>query len=183
MTHENKMKFWFFYTKEDPTQENSPYELYAFTNDSSIAKEFIKSRCMDKFYAKTKKLDRQNYNELIRHHMTAELSMFKGKCRMSKSVKPLDFELPITKREKTKIIQNQSIYLHEYLYRYVWDDIGILKDKYLEALATLGYPMLQTFIYYGDNPISRSVEDSMLANDMNILLEEFGWSFVPDKEG
>lgn len=184
MTHDNKMKFWFFYTKEDQEDPNSPYELYAFTNEPKLAKSFMVSRCMERFYLKTKKLDRPNYNELVRHYMMCELSMYEGYCRLDKSIKPKKFKLPLTKRESTRVMQAHSIYLHEQLYHYVWDDIGVLKDKYLEALAILGYPKLQTFIYLGDNPISRSVEDSMMYNDMNIIIQEFGWSFVPEgKEG
>lgn len=181
MTHDNKMKFWFFYTKNN-SDDDSQYELYAFTNDHKLAKAFMKSRCMDKFYMKTSKLDRHDYNELIRYHMLAELSLFEGNCRLKGSVKPEPFQLPLTKRECMRVRNGQTLYLHEYLFRYVWDNIGVLKDEYLEALAILGYPKLQTFIHYGDNPISRSIEDSLISNDMNIILEEFGWSFVSDKE-
>lgn len=182
MTHENKEKFWFFYTKENPDDDNSPYMLYAFTDNADLAKQFMKSRCMEKFYLKTGKLDRANYNELINHHLQSELHLYEGYCRLDSSMKANKFELPLTLREELRVMQNKSIYLHEKLFRYVWDKIGILKDKYLEALVVLGYPMLQTYVFYGENPISRTVEDALLGNDMNILLEEFGWSFVPDEE-
>lgn len=176
LTHDNKQKFWFFYTKED----DGTYELYAFTDDKELANAFMESRCMERFYKKTEKLDRMNYNELIRSYMTCELEYFEGLCQLVSS-ECSKFKLPVTKREKQRILADESVMLHEKLYAHVWDNISILQTEYLEALWTLGYPALQSYIKFGDNPIHRTVEDGFIPNDMNFLLDVCGWSFVPEK--
>lgn len=179
MTHENKQKFWLFYTRGDINP--SEYQLYAFTDDKSLAKKFIESRCMDRFYQKVVKMDRMNYSELIRSHMTCELELYEGLCILDSSSTCHKFSLPLTKYEKRRILTDESIILHEKLYSHVWADISILKDEYIEALWVLGYPALQTYIKFGDNPIHKSVEDALIPNDMNFLLDVCGWSFVPER--
>lgn len=181
MTHDNKTKFWLFYTKYDAHGSNEDYELYAFTDNNEMAKSFKETRCMAKFYMKTVKLDRMNYNELIRHHMMCELEFYEGNCKLESSNKIKKYIMAITKREKQRLLTDITLVLHENLYYYVWDNISILNDEYLNALALLGYPGLQTFIYYGENPVKQSIEDSLVCNDINLLLGQISWSLVPEK--
>lgn len=182
MTHDNKKKFWFFYTKYDLYGENEDYELFAFTDDTEIVKSFKETRCMDKFYMKTVKLDRMNYNELIRHHMMNELLFWEGNCRIDSTNKVEKYKIAITKREEQRLLTDISLLLHEKLYHHVWDHIEILDDKYIDALALLGYPGLQTFVKFGKNPISQSIEDSLICNDINLLIDQIGWSLSMGKE-
>ena len=179
MTHENKKKFWFFYVKE-ANEESNAYELYAFTDSKNIAEEFMRTRCMSKFYKKIVKVDRLNYNHLIKNHMMCELEYHEGVCRTN-SNKFCTYKLPVTKYENRRIMADESIFLHETLYTYVWYDINFLKKKYIEALWTLGYTMLNSYVKYGQNLIHDKIEDNMIPNDMNFLLNVCGWTYISEK--
>lgn len=181
MTHDNKKKFWFFYTKYDAYGENDDFELYAFTDNKEIAQSFKDTRCMDKFYLKTAKLDRQNYNELIRHHMMCELSYHEGNCKIDFSNKLKKYKMAITKREEQRLLRDISLFMHEKLYGCVWKDIWCLADKYIDALTLLCYPGLQSYITLGENPIHQSVEDAILCNDINLLFDQINWTITPEK--
>ena len=176
MTHDSKEKFWLFYLN-DPKKD---YPLYAFTNDSALAKNFKMSRCMDHFYEKKASLDRTDYSNLIKKHMRAELQLFEGHVKTGKSQRSSSWSLALTKQEVLHIMQNTSLYLHEKLYQLVWSDPYLFKRKYLKALDKLGYVALHEYINSGDNSYTRQFEERILSNDLEFLLEEYGWTFIEE---
>lgn len=180
MTHDTKERYWFFYVKDEETNQ---YSLYAYTNDAELAENFSSTRDMSKFYMKSKKLDRMNFNALYKRHMLDELKWHEGHYLNIKKYTAHPYTISVTRNEERVILNSIGVYLHEGLYHFVWDNISVLKDKYIEALDVLGYVPLQTLIYYGTNPIDDAMQQSLVCDDMKILTDEFGWTFFDSERG
>lgn len=169
--------FWIFYiTKEDGFYGSDMYDVYAFTDNKDIAKKFKSTRNMKIFFEKKIKLNREEMNNLIRHHMISELKMYEG-ISIDKKHKSYYFELPLTLREKETCDSLSSLYTNEYIYRYVWNDASVFKDKYYYALKSLSYVSLHKFLYVDDSDWEE-LSEKVLPNNFNILVDQFGPLFI-----
>lgn len=155
------------------------YDIYAFTDNKKIANNFKKTRNMKKFFCKKKKLDREEYNELIRHYMENELEMFEGTTK-GKHYTIETFSLVITRREKRTCQSMGSLILNENLYQYAWGSPNVFKDKYKNALKHLQYESINLYLDLGDefDGYVEDIVENMFPDDFNILMDQFGPTFI-----
>lgn len=176
MIQYKKKKYWVFYLLED-TSDGNAYDVYAFTDNIEYAKSFMSTRNMEIFYIKTIKLDRDEYNELIRNYMNCELDEYIGMC-IDKKYKLHNFRVILTRKEKIYTQSLSSLCVNEQIYQYVWLDMSICKRKYRKALHAIYYLPLCDFIVNGDdNPMYNHDNTPLCANDFNIIMESYGSLF------
>lgn len=175
-----KNKFWIFYIINKSIAENNGEfvnDVYAFTNDIELAENFINTRNMEIFYAKYVKLNKSEYNDLIRHYMTCELEWFKGTTKNKKyKIKPI--KVALTRKEKMRIQSMASLTLHEEIYKYVWKNIFPFKFEYIKALKVLLYLDLQRYITDGEELESHSI----YSNDLAIIIGNIRELFIDSEE-
>lgn len=69
------MKVWRYYFKPDENDSNKRYDLYAITNDKSLAKQFEKERNMDKFIKRCTNEDRETYADVANDNRASVLNV------------------------------------------------------------------------------------------------------------
>lgn len=174
-----KKKYWIFYIMKDcESMDVEKYGIYAFTDNSELAYQFINTRNMNLFYVKTIKLDNKEWNELLKHNLHAELSMLEGTTK-NKNYKVVPFCVPVTKREKMFCNNDETIYIHEYLYRFLWESIIPYKDKYINALDTLLYSDLSELLKSnGDMDVYQRANERLIPDHFNILMRHVKDLFI-----
>ena len=172
MNPNKKRKIWIFYLLEED-HGTDKYDIYAFTDNISYVEGFVKTRNMSKFYMKACKLDKAEYNDLIRHYMNSELDIFEGHTKTSNKYKSKEFEIVLTRREKIQMQSISSLYINDYIYKNVWDSPFVFKKKYQKALDILKYSGLHDFVVNGVDSYM-SVEEVLTADDFNFILNTYG---------
>lgn len=175
---DNEFKYWIFYLVNSRCIfDISNYDIYAFTDNKEIAENFIKTRNMNKFYLKKMKLNREERNNLIKNNLNSELSFMEGTTRTRK-YKVTSFKIAVTKHEKLFCNNDETIYIHEYLYRFVWGEPSILKDKYINALSTLGFIQMHEMIVDGDMDSWSDTVSRMHPDHFNMILSHVKDLFI-----
>ena len=156
------------------TVENN--EIYAYTTKKNLADDFIKGRDMSKFYIKKVELNKKDLNALYHDYMNQELMIYEGITR-TKKYKIKDFSCVLTKREVTIIEAMLSRYMHEKIYKYLWTDPDVFKDKYKEALDNILYTGLNKYITEGGDGIWEQTEGRMLENHLSAIVFSLSYLF------
>lgn len=180
--NEKKKKYWLFYliSKVD-IYGSLPYDIYAFTDDIELAESFVNTRNMNMFYTKQKKLNKKEINELLKTYMTCELGWMEITTKIKEKYKVGRFNLPLTLREKQSCYNMSSLYLDDYIYRTVWDDNRIFKNKYANALDVLLYSGLRE--YLNGNEYTWSETNAKLVPDyMEFIFHDFRDLFIKPKK-
>jgi len=130
------IKIWNFYMK-DKNNPNKINDLYAFTDNKSIAKEFQDERNMDLFIC-TK--------EILSHEEFMKLSMDYSDCRLRVCTLPIynkktfnkyETDYAVTLAEHCSIFTHANIYMD--LYNHCWINPLIFNDDLYNALTILQY--------------------------------------------
>lgn len=150
-------KYYMFYLKDNN-------QLYAFTNNKKLKKNFIKNRNMKKFILKKVSLTNNEMNTFLKDYINRDIIIFKGKT-VDNTYNIIDFEIPLTTKEKLIISQTRSIYRMEKLYSSAWTHPFIFNDKYFKILLDIGYCDIANEIFH----------DSIFTDNWN---HEVG--FIPD---
>jgi hypothetical protein len=179
MIKQKKTKFWLFYLIDiDEAMYTEEYDLYAFTDNEELAKGFIDTRNMDKFFVKEVKMTLEERNSLLREYLNSELVELKGTTKGS-HYKIHSFTIPVTSREKMYCMNDETIYIHEYLYQYVWGDPEVFKNKYQKALMTIGFVGLhELIIENGDDDVWSETAGKMLPDTFNMLMHHSKKLFI-----
>lgn len=176
-------QFYLFYLlDENGCYGTDQYDVYAFTDSKKLAREFKKTRNMKMFFCKKQKLDRAAYNDLIRYYMENELEMYEGTTTGEHYTIEV-FKLPITRREKRTCQSLGSLAMNEQLYLYAWKSPRLFKDKYRKALDVIQYTGVNIYLTEGDeyNGYMEDIIEEMFPDDFNILMDQFGQTFVQYK--
>ena len=154
--------YWFFFNKDND-------ELYAYTDDKKIYKDFKSQRNMKLFYYKKKELTRNevrdltsNENEkfLTEYNLKYDNEMSKGSMRMV-----------ITKTEKLTVMNVSADLLSCDIYKYAWITPYIFKDDIIKSLQKIGYISCNDLINSsGENYFDIFSE----ADELGIFLRYFG---------
>ena len=169
MTHDSREKFWMFYTR-DMREE---LYLYAFTDKKSLAENFKKTRHMSNFYIKSCRLDRHDYNDLIRHHMTCELELVK--INLPSEKKHIEQEIALTMSERMFLMRERSLIRNETIHQYTIFDANLLVPKYRIALETLGY--YHFYKFFNDGESYNDWDKRIVVDDFALLMSAYGWTF------
>lgn len=174
------MKFWIFYHRNiDDFDELGPYEIYAYTNNKDLAKNFKDTRNMNNFYLKKMDLDRKEYNDLYRNYMNQILEWFTGTTRDNTGI--MEFSIALTRQESIFTTNQATLMLHESLYRYAWFPIDPLKKEYKKALNILNYQGIRDYILRGETDTHIELIQKMHTDDLRLILNNYGDLFL--KEG
>lgn len=110
-------------------------DIYAYTDNKKIAKEFDKYRDMKKIKKVIKKISKEDVNELAIDYKLQRLTNYEFIDTVSKS----NLIIPVTELEKITII-NQSVNIREKeIYSYCWFPHSVFKSDIRESLISLKY--------------------------------------------
>ena len=147
--NDKKRKCWLFYLITDDDYGIDKYDIYAYTDKKEYAESFIKTRNMDNFLLKERKLDRKDFNKLHKKYTSRYLVVITGKTRGRNSFKIKDFEIVLTEKEKALCDGASNTFLYYNIYKYTWISNEVFKKKYRNALDILLYgPINKTLCSY-----------------------------------
>lgn len=110
-------------------------DIYAYTDNKKISKEFDKYRNMKKIKKVIKKISKEDVNELAIDYKLQRLTNYEFIDTASKS----NLIIPVTELEKITII-NQSVNIRENeIYSYCWFPHSVFKSDIRESLISLKY--------------------------------------------
>lgn len=168
-------KFWFFYYK-DPKQPNVLYDedIYAWTDDKRLAKQFQKERNMDLFTLVKEELNYTDQRIIGEEYTDCLLEPYEMAMYNKDKTKRFVVTFALTKEEVTTINVSSMSLLVKNVYGNCWQNPIIFNDKLYEALEVLEY----TKIYY--NIISKNMypmenDDIHLKPDIfSIFIRNYG---------
>lgn len=95
---DNDITVYIFYLIRDVQNvyKYEKYDIYAYTTDKKIAKEFKLTRDMNKFYLKKINMTRKELNDMYKYNMNAQLEIHNGTTYLS-DYKPIKFSMVLTR--------------------------------------------------------------------------------------
>jgi len=136
-----KYKYWMFFTNTDMIgNKKEKYELYAYTDNKSLAEEFISTRNMKVFVYDKKDLTKEEVNALADlRYKYKYLSKVKLTTRSDKNKnKTKDIPIVMTESEKSFIIGKSAAVMND-MYVSSWYDPYIFNTELRKALFNIGY--------------------------------------------
>lgn len=136
MSSEKLYKYYFFYEVE----EGEEPELYAYTDDKSLAKEFELERDMNIFFKKKTEITKDEVNILAKDYKEMRLSILEGYTKDINNIsKLIDFSLVVTELEKLTIISKYDEIINYDLCVYSRNTPFVFKKDIFKALEYLDY--------------------------------------------
>lgn len=160
------MKFHLFLLIGDGKGAYTHPIIYAYTNDSSLAKKFIETRDMSRFIYKTDIIDKETYNEYMLKYKSQSLvkTEFVTSCNKSFTKKRL-VSLPVTQLEEEQVYVNADKILEE-LSKYTNISAALLNDNIKSALNELKY--FDIYKFYNSSNLYQSV---MMPSDIDLHVD------------
>lgn len=158
----DEYKYWVFYVGKD---------IYAYTDDKELAKQFEKERNMEVFKKCKKELQRGSVNYLADNYQNNMLEHLKGTTKIAGiGSEVTDFDIAITKEEQI-LVMNMAVHITEQqIPNKCWTSPTIFLDNYRALLDKVGYTTKWLKVRYGKQ-IKVIQED---IDYLEVFLELFG---------
>ncbi len=114
-------------------------DLYAYTTDMKLSKEFRNTRNMDKFIYKRMEFTSPILNLFEQKHSDKKLIKF---TELTKHTESGEFEFVYTNLEVLCISDTGDNYIYNLMWNYVSHNPLMFNDKYIKALRGIGYNLL-----------------------------------------
>jgi hypothetical protein len=178
----NKRNFYLFFLKENEDDSFHidgiyPNDIYAYTDNPTLAYQFISTRNMDIFNYDIKKLNKHDINNLCRENQLQNLISVNLMTKNFK-YKIKNVSIVITEQERNNIsIQNEFI-MHEEIFRYTWTNENIFNNLYKQMLTKLMYVGMRNFLSTGGEGLKYILSNYRMKSDMlAILYDMYGGLF------
>ena len=136
--------------------------LYAYTDKKEYAKEFRMTHSKDAIIMKKMKLDRDGVRLLAKEFQN-NIIRKETLTTKDENFNPITIKMCMT--EKEYMVSENGCYSHvEDLWKYVWDPILSLNDKYIKSLNCLGYSFLSKRLEDGNCTYVPNIEADILGS-------------------
>ena len=161
--------YWVFYIKDeyidrvpDSVSCRLNRHLYAYTDKKEYAKEFRKTHSKDAIIMKKVKLNRDGVRLLAQEFQN---NIIRKQTLTTKDEDYHSIEIKMCMTEKEYMISENSCYAHvEDIWKYVWESINHLDNKYVKALNDLGYTYLYEKLENGNCSYVPNMEPDILGS-------------------
>lgn len=148
MIEEKLYKYYFYYIKSD----NDKPELYAYTDNKELAKEFEIQRNMEIFSRVKHKLTRKALNDLVKEYPELSLELVTGYTKNnSYKSDSVEFHLVMTNVEKMSIISEYDNVINAKLWALTQNDPRLFNKDIKKALSYIDYEYGYAN-YFSSNP-------------------------------
>lgn len=168
------MKVWrFYYAQKREDNGEMDYQLYAITNKKEYAKEFKKTRNMNKFIVNDSKLDFDDWKEFANQNRGAVLDImaFNTKCEMKNGfygLKPVMVLCTLDEYQTCSEEDVQICIFEEEFFRDI-PNYKIFDKRLLHALETIQY----TYTYDMFTSWGHPVDDGEEPTAPELRIDEF----------
>jgi len=142
----NKYKYYLYYLYDENIDDN--VELYAYTDNKELAKQFEKERDMNLFHKRVMKFDRSTVNNLVKYNQPNNLMLMNGYTKdIDNPGIPVPFSLVVTEAEEMSLISSYDSFISYEIFSMARVNPFCFNKKIFNALKYIDYVYSYMYCY------------------------------------